>query len=122
MTTERMTMAKEKKKVYILTECYKDGDNEISAVFDSMPAACRGFADVIAGSCLAEMYPGLNTEIPKNTEEAARASERAVARLLPTLIGADFGDDECRDGRTVYGLREEDVESIEDEEECNGDF
>jgi len=113
-------MGKEERKidkVYILTESYKDNDPEISGVYDSIEAACRGFADRIAAGCVADIYPGPGMDIPPKVEEAARASARTVARLLPTLIGSDFGDDECRDGRTVYGLMEETLESVEEDEE-----
>lgn len=113
-------MEKEEKKmdkVYILTESYKDDGPEISGVYDSIEAACRGFADRIAAGCVADIYPGLGQEVPPKVEEAARASARAVARLLPTLIGSDFGDEECRDGMTVYGLMEETLESVEEDEE-----
>lgn len=111
---------KEKKKVFILTESYKDGDQDICGVFDSLKAACSRFAEKIACECLVDMYPGLHQEIPPKIEEAAKSSARAVARLLPTLLGVDIGDEECRDGKTVYALLEESLESSEDDEEEEG--
>lgn len=109
------TDEKKKVKVFILTESYNDGDQEIFGVFDSMKAACIRFAERIACECLVERYPGVHQEIPKEIEEAVKDSARAVARLLPTLLGVDVGDDECRDGKAVYGLMEETLEGIDDE-------
>jgi len=86
--------------------------------FDTMQAACIGFADIIASSCLVDMYPSLHCEIPKNVEKAAREAARAVARLLPSLLGEDWAADECRDGKTIYSLREDEVQSLGGEEEC----
>lgn len=105
-----------KKKVFILTESYKDDAPEVCGVFDSLKAACIRFAERIACECLVERYPGVHQEIPKEIEEAVKDSARAVARLLPTLLGVDVGDDECRDGMTVYGLVEETLEGAEDDE------
>lgn len=103
------------KKVYLLHETYKDNDQETIGAYDSMEALCLGFARVIAEDRLTEMRPDSYGQMAENAvSEALRGVARDVATLLPALLGHEWAGDECRDGRTVYGWEEIDVEGSDE--------
>ena len=103
------------KKVYLLHATYKDNDPETVGAYDSMEAMCLGFARSIAEDRLAEMRPDSYGQMAENAvSEALRGVARDVATLLPALLGHEWAADECRDGRTVYGLEEIDVEGSDE--------
>ena len=123
-------MSKKNNNVYILQGTYKECDPETLGVYKSMRGLCRGFADVIAQDCLVD-YRLLNSgdrNFNSDLEVMMKKVARKVARLLPDLLQVDFCEDECRDGKTVYGYEAMPVESDEgdedgeeDEEEDNED-
>jgi len=109
-------MSKKDNRVYLLQSTYKECDPEILGAYKSMKGLCRGFADVIAQDCLVDFG-----EKDDNSDLAVMVKKvaRKVARLLPDLLKVDFCEDECRDGRTVYGYDTIPVES--DEGDYEGD-
>lgn len=109
---------KGKKEVYILQATYKDNDPETVGAYTSMKGLCRGFADAIAYECLVDFG---EKDDDSDLSFMVKKVARKVARLLPDLIKADFCEDECRDGRTVYGYETIPVESDECEEDGEED-
>lgn len=109
-------MSKKDNRVYLLQSTYKECDPEILGAYKSMKGLCRGFADVIAQDCLVDFgEKDENSDLSVMVKKVARK----VARLLPDLLRVDFCEDECRDGRTVYGYDTIPVES--DEGDYEGD-
>lgn len=118
-------MSRKENNVYLLQSTYKECDPETIGAYKSMKGLCRGFADVIAQDCLVDFgEKDENSDLSVMVKKVARK----VARLLPDLLKVDFCEDECRDGRTVYGYEampveddgedgEEDDEDEEDNEE-----
>ena len=103
-------MSKKDNNVYILQRSYKDNDPDMICAYKSMKGLCRGFADVIANECLVDF--GEKDE-DSDLSVMVKKVSRKVARLLPDLLKVDFCEDECRDGRTVYGYETIPVESDE---------
>jgi len=103
------------KVVYILRETYKDNDPDTIGAYNSMKALCRGFAQKIAESEMTgiNLYDMKNEDLKKFVVKTAEK----VAKLIPDLLHVDFADDECCDGRSVYGIDELQVNSIEEDEE-----
>ena len=101
---------KEKNVVYVLTESYKDNDPETIGAYDSLTALCQGFARNYLHDSLASLDPKV---LKKKEDLEAYLTERmnTVARMIPALIRCDWAEDECRDGRSVYGWDVLDVES-----------
>ena len=112
-------MRKKDNNVYILHSSYKDYDQDMICAYKSMKSLCRGFADVIANECLVDFgEKDENSDLSVMVKKVARK----VARLLPDLLKVDFCEDECRDGKTVYGYETIPVESDEcDKEEDDGE-
>lgn len=114
-------MSRKENNVYLLQSTYKECDPETIGAYKSMKGLCRGFADVIAQDCLVDFgEKDENSDLSVMVKKVARK----VARLLPDLLKVDFCEDECRDGRTVYGYEAMTVEDDgedgeEDEEEDN---
>lgn len=111
-------MSKKDNNVYLLQSTYEECGPEILGAYKSMKGLCRGFADVVAQDCLVDFG-----EKDENSDLAAMVKKvaRKVARLLPDLLKVDFCEDECRDGRTVYGYEAMPVESDEDDEDGEED-
>lgn len=114
-------MSRKENNVYLLQSTYKECDPETLGAYKSMKGLCRGFADVIAQDCLVDFgEKDENSDLSVMVKKVARK----VARLLPDLLKVDFCEDECRDGRTVYGYEAMPVEDDgedgeEDKEEDN---
>ena len=111
-------MSKKDNNVYLLQCTYKECDPETIGAYKSMKGLCRGFADVIAQDCLVDFgEKDENSDLSVMVKKVARK----VARLLPDLLKVDFCEDECRDGRTIYGYEampvEDDGEDGEEYEE-----
>ena len=109
-------MIKKDNRVYLLQSTYKECDPEILGAYKSMKGLCRGFADVIAQDCLVDFG---EKDDDSDLSVMVKKVARKVARLLPNLLKVDFCEDECRDGRTVYGYDTMPVES--DEGDYEGD-
>ena len=107
-------MSKKESNVYLLQSTYKECDPETIGAYKSMKGLCRGFADVIAQDCLVDF--GEKDE-DSDLSVMVKKVARKVARLLPDLLKVDFCEDECRDGRTVYGCEAIPVESDEGDED-----
>lgn len=111
-------MSRKENNVYLLHSTYKECDPETLGAYKSMKGLCRGFADVIAQDCLVDF--GEKDE-DSDLSVMVKKVARKVARLLPDLLKVDFCEDECRDGRTVYGYEampvEDDGEDGEEDEE-----
>ena len=106
-------MSKKESNVYLLQSTYKECDPDTLGAYKSMKGLCRGFADVIAQDCLVDFgEKDENSDLSVMVKKVARK----VARLLPDLLKVDFCEDECRDGRTVYGY-----EALPVEDDENGD-
>ena len=106
-------MSRKENNVYLLQSTYKECDQETLGAYKSMKGLCRGFADVIAQDCLVDFgEKDENSDLSVMVKKVARK----VARLLPDLLKVDFCEDECRDGRTVYGY-----EALPVEDDENGD-
>ena len=110
-------MSKKDNNVYLLQCTYKECDPETIGAYKSMKGLCRGFADVIAQDCLVDFgEKDENSDLSVMVKKVARK----VARLLPDLLKVDFCEDECRDGRTIYGYEampvEDDGEDGEEED------
>lgn len=111
-------MSKKDNYVYLLQSTYKECDPETLGAYKSMKRLCRGFADAIAQDCLDDFgEKDENSELSFMVKKVARK----VARLLPDLLKTDFCEDECRDGRTVYGYEAVPVESDEGDEDGEED-
>ena len=107
-------MGKKDNNVYILQSAYKECDPDMICAYKSMKGLCRGFADVIANECLVDF--GEKDE-DSDLSVMVKKVARKVARLLPDLLKVDFCEDECRDGKTVYGYETIPVESDECDDE-----
>ena len=111
-------MSRKENNVYLLQSTYKECDPETLGAYKSMKGLCRGFADVIAQDCLVDFgEKDENSDLSVMVKKVARK----VARLLPDLLKVDFCEDECRDGRTVYGYEAMPVESDEGDEDGEED-
>ena len=114
-------MRKKENNVYLLQGTYKECDPDMLGAYKSMKGLCRGFADVIAHDCLVDFgEKDENSYLSVMVKKVARK----VARLLPDLLRVDFCEDECRDGKTVYGYETilvEPDEGDEDSEEGEDD-
>lgn len=102
------------KKVYLLHATYKDNDPETIGAYDSMQAMCCGFAKAIAEDRILDCDSKNHGAISPNPEGLVMMVARDVATLLPALLGHEWAADECRDGKTVYGLEEIDVEGSDE--------
>lgn len=101
-----------KRKVYIVSETYKDNDPEDIGCYDSEAAAVRGLARWIAS----EVWHNLNKDELKKPHVVAGAVAEALATVIPGFLGEDWALDEdgcCSYGRSHYGWREMEVESID---------
>lgn len=107
-------MSKKDNRVYFLQSTYKECDPEILGAYKSMKGLCRGFADAVAQDCLVDFG---EKDDDSDLAFMVKKVARKVARLLPDLLKVDFCEDECRDGRTVYGYGAMPVESDEYEED-----
>lgn len=103
---------KKEKSVYVLTQTYKDNDPDTLGAYDSLTALCQGFARILA----LDRLPCSKRKLLKNDAEFRKAIDdlvNDVARLIPALLRCDWAEeDECRDGRTVYGWEEIPVGSV----------
>lgn len=111
------------KKVYVLTETYKDGDRENIGVYGSLRAMARGFAEhIIEQEKARVLFSAVGAEDRAKDEETFNTDvAHKIADLLIALFDLD-GSDECRDGNTVYSWGEEEVQWVgieEDEEEAD---
>lgn len=112
------------KKVYVLTETYKDGDRENIGVYGSMRAMARGFAEhIIEQEKARVLFSAVGAEDRAKDEETFDTDmAHKIADLLMALFDLDPSTEECRDGNTVYGWMEEGVQWVgieEDEEEAD---
>ena len=100
------------KNVYVLTKKYKDNDPDTLGAYDSLTALCQGFARSLA----LDRFPCSKRKLLKTDAAFRKAIDglvNDVARLIPALLRCDWAEeDECRDGRTVYGWDELPVGSV----------
>lgn len=101
------------RKVYVLTETYKDGDRENIGVYGSMRAMARGFAEHIIEQEKARLITAVGAEDRAKDEETFDTDmAHKIADLLTALFDLDPSMEECRDGNTVYGWMEEEVQWV----------
>lgn len=111
------------RKVYVLTETYKDGDRETIGVYGSMRSLARGFAEHILKETTTKVIFSATKAEDRAKDEQEFDAEVAhkIADLLMALFDLDPSTEECRDGDTVYGWMEEEVQWVgieaDDEEE-----
>lgn len=103
-------MRTKKNKVYTLHSRYKDYDSERIGVYDSPRAMVAGLATDIY-----EDHAALRDAKP---EEIAKIVALAVFDLV-SLCGFKSDEEECRDGNTVFGCSEDEVQSLDEKEKEN---
>ena len=103
---------KKEKSVYVLTQTYKDNDPDTLGAYDSLTALCQGFARSLA----LDRLPCSKRKLLKTDAAFRKAIDdlvNDVARLILALLRCDWAEeDECRDGRKVYGWDEIPVGSV----------
>jgi len=105
-----------KRKVYIVSETYKDNDPDDIGCYDSEAAAVRGLARRVAAAVLND----LNADQVKKPDVVAGAVAETLATVIPAFLSHDWAMDEdgyCSYGRCHYGWREMEVEGIDKEED-----
>ena len=92
-------------KIFTLHAAYKDNDPENLGVFRSGRAAAAALAVSVLGD---------------HPEEPPEKVAKRIGKLVfdfATICRFEPERDECRDGKTVYGCDENDVEDDEEDEE-----
>lgn len=102
-----MKELKKNKKVYTLRSRYQDDDSESIGVYDSPRSMVAGLA--------ATIYDNHATLRDAKPEEIAKIVALAVFDFV-SLCGFESDEEECRDGDTVFGCSEDEVQSLEEKE------
>lgn len=101
-------MKRKKNKVYTLHSSYKDGDSTSLGVFDSPRALVAGLA--------ASIYEDHAAVRDAKSKEIAKIVALAVFDFV-SLCGFESDREECRDGDTVFGCCEDEVQSLDEGDE-----
>lgn len=98
---------KKNKKVYTLHSRYKDDDSESIGVYDSPRAMMAGLA--------ADIYDDHAALRDAKPKEIAEIVALAVFDLV-SICEFKSDREECRDGDTVFGCSEDEVQSLDEKE------
>ena len=96
-------MEKKRQTVYTLHSSYKDGESESLGVFDSQRAMVAALGRIVFND-----HAGLRDAPPDKIAEKVALAVFDFA----SICDLDSDAEECRDGDTVYGCSEDEVQTL----------